>query len=101
MEVGCKEIIREDENFYTIKINCTSDLSKKLINLGIKWVYKGDQNLLWDALITDLVVYNNLKDKLPFIPFIHDEKLGTGIIDLFLFIKIQGDILLQRIMQEN
>jgi hypothetical protein len=90
MEVSCKEIIREDENFYTIKINCTSDLSKKLIDLGIKWVYKGDQNLLWDALITDLVVYNNLKDKLPFIPFVHDEKLGTGDHRLIPFYKNPG-----------
>jgi len=90
MGVVCREIIREDENFYILRINCTSDLSKKLIDLGIKWVYKGDQNLLWDALITDLVIYNNLKENLPFVPFIHDEKLGTGDYRLIPFYKDPG-----------
>lgn len=88
--ISCAEVIREDENFYTVKFNCTDSFISSLTDLGIKEVYKGDQNLLWDALITDLVLYKRLKDKIPFIPFLHDEKLGTGDHRLIPFYKDDG-----------
>ncbi|PMQ02137.1 MAG: hypothetical protein CBR30_00300 [Dictyoglomus sp. NZ13-RE01] len=75
----CKEKIREDENFETYKIYFPSeDLVNELKERGIEAVYKGDQNILWDALITDLALKIRLEDKVKYIPFIHDEKLGTG-----------------------
>lgn len=88
--ISCTEIIREDENFYTIKFKCTGSLVHVLKSIGIKEVYKGDQNLLWDALLTDLVLYKTLKNKISFVPFLHDEKLGTGDYRLIPFYKDNG-----------
>ncbi|MCX7719827.1 MAG: hypothetical protein N2Z64_00945 [Dictyoglomus thermophilum] len=76
--ISCKNIIREDENFYTLKFKCTEDLVSLLKGENIGVVYKGDQNLLWDAILTDLAIYFRLRDSFPFRPFLHDEKLGTG-----------------------
>lgn len=88
--ISCKEIIREDENFYTVKFKCTDSLVQVLKNIGIKEVYKGDQNLLWDALLTDIVLHNKLKNNILFIPFLHDEKLGTGDHRLIPFYRDNG-----------
>ncbi|MCS7202131.1 MAG: hypothetical protein NZ841_05085 [Dictyoglomus sp.] len=75
----CREKIREDENFITYKIYFSSyDLPRILKENGISKVYKGDQNILWDGLITDIALKIFLKDEILFYPFIHDEKLGTG-----------------------
>ncbi|MGB9810854.1 hypothetical protein [Dictyoglomus turgidum] len=74
--ISCGKVIREDENFYTLKYKC-DDLISTLKRENIDEVYKGDQNLLWDAILTDLVLYFKLKE-FPFKPFLHDEKLGTG-----------------------
>lgn len=84
----CKEIIREDENIITYKIFFPKE---ELINIlkakGIKRIFKGDQNLLWDGLITDIALKIALKDKIDFYPFVHDEKLGTGDNRLIPFYK--------------
>lgn len=75
----CKEKIREDENFITYKILFPScDLPRILKENGIEKVFKGDQNIFWDGLITDIALKKALKDEISFYPFIHDEKLGTG-----------------------
>lgn len=85
---ACKEKIREDENFITYKIYFSSyDLPRILKENGIKKVYKGDQNIFWDGLITDIALRKFLKDEIPFYPFIHDEKLGTGDQRLISFYK--------------
>ncbi|MGB9857824.1 MAG: hypothetical protein ACPLKX_06780 [Dictyoglomaceae bacterium] len=84
----CKEKIREDENFITYKIYFSScDLPKILKENGIEKVFKGDQNIFWDGLITDIALKKALKDEIPFYPFIHDEKLGTGDKRLIPFYK--------------
>ncbi len=84
----CREKIREDENFITYKIYFSPhDLSKILKENGIEKVFKGDQNILWDGLITDIALKRFLKDEIPFYPFIHDEKLGTGDQRLISFYK--------------
>jgi hypothetical protein len=53
----------------------------KLLNeLKIKQIFKGDQNLFWDAFITDSSIAYQLnvkKSNLLFTPFIHDEKFGA------------------------
>jgi len=51
-------------------------LDEKDINI----IFKGDQNVCWDALITDLSLINALENEKSyalFIPFIHNEKLGV------------------------
>ena len=53
----------------------------KLLNESkINQIFKGDQNLFWDALITDSSVSYHLnleESRIQFIPFIHDEKFGA------------------------
>jgi len=47
---------------------------------SIKFVFKGDQNLFWDGMITDFALKAFLRKQEPlleFIPFIHDEKFGA------------------------
>ncbi|MCX7941883.1 MAG: hypothetical protein N2516_02170, partial [Dictyoglomaceae bacterium] len=65
----------------------SSDLPKILKEKGIDKVYKGDQNIFWDGLITDIALKKFLKNEIPFYPFIHDEKLGTGDQRLISFYK--------------
>lgn len=51
----------------------------KLLNY-VKIIFKGDQNICWDGLITDLALFNKLlkeNSSYLFLPFIHDEKLGA------------------------
>lgn len=53
----------------------------KLLNeTTIRHIFKGDQNLFWDALITDSSMAFYLKkdhNNIEFTPFIHDEKFGA------------------------
>jgi hypothetical protein len=53
---------------------------KLLGNEKINVIFKGDQNILWDALITDVALFDSLIEhysQISFVPFIHDEKIGT------------------------
>lgn len=53
---------------------------KLLDNEKLNVIFKGDQNIFWDALITDVGLFNALTEQdsqTSFIPFIHDEKIGT------------------------
>ncbi|HOJ92103.1 MAG TPA: hypothetical protein PKW23_00360 [Dictyoglomaceae bacterium] len=86
-----KEIIREDENVCTLKIDCKKDnLCEVLKTFGIQEVYKGDQNLLWDALVTDVALHKAIYPEIPFKTFLHDEKFGTGDHRLVPFYKDSG-----------
>jgi hypothetical protein len=53
----------------------------KLLNESkIKHIFKGDQNLFWDALITDSAIAYHLNQEgsgIKFTPFLHDEKFGV------------------------
>jgi len=67
---------------------------KLLDNENINIIFKGDQNIFWDALITDIALYTSLKEQntqTTFTSFIHDEKIGTPDPNLLYYSNIEDN----------
>lgn len=63
-------------------------------NEKINIIFKGDQNILWDALITDISLFNASQEnnsQTSLVPFIHDEKIGTPDQNLSYYHDLEND----------
>src|SRR5690242_2380020 len=74
-------VINEGPDFLTLR-KSTHDLSEVAATLqrrGVRQVFKGDQNQLWDAVLTNQCLRRAIRDQVAdgLCLFIQDEKLGT------------------------
>jgi hypothetical protein len=89
------EIINQGEGFVTIRESGQSaaELADLLRRQGIRQVYKGDQNQLWDAVIANQCLASATEGLLPegLVLFIQDEKMGTPDARLRFFWRLRGE----------
>jgi hypothetical protein len=75
------EVINQGDQFVTVSKTAESgtEAARVLENQGIRRVFKGDQNQLWDAVLANQCLVRAFSDCLPegISLFVQDEKLGT------------------------
>src|SRR5437899_6185115 len=74
-------VINEGPDFLTLRKSTRDpeEIAATLTRRGVRRVFKGDQNQLWDAVLTNQCLRRTVRDVVPdgLCLFIQDEKLGT------------------------
>jgi hypothetical protein len=75
------EVINQGDSFVTVSKSAESaaEVAPVLARQGVRRVYKGDQNQLWDAVLTNQCLVHAVGGSLPegLTLFVQDEKMGT------------------------